>query len=149
MENNLQRKNPYRLILYWLVQWTWGGLQTFAGLVLFAKYRARPHRWFRGAVHTGWESRMGVSLGMFIFTPELKEGSGQKLAVHEYGHTVQSLLLGPFYFLVIGLPSLIWCRFGCFRRLRAEKGIGYGEFYTERWADWLGEKVTGMESDGG
>lgn len=134
---------------YWILQCTWGGIQTMAGLALFLKHRHCPHRWFRGALHTGWDSRGGISLGMFIFTPKLKGQEGEKLLVHEYGHTFQSLFLGPLYFLVIGIPSIIWCRAGYFRRLRARKGLPYAAFYTERLADWLGEKVTGMESDGG
>lgn len=70
------------------------------------------------------------------------------LQSHEYGHTIQSLLLGPLYLIVIGLPSLVWSRWKRFIRLRREKGIPYFWFYTERWADWLGERITKEKSGG-
>lgn len=141
--------------LYLLLQCTWGALQTLLGLGVFLIHCSCPHQWFYGAVHTCWTKDSGVSLGMFIFTPgngEDKSAKGDasvKLKVHEYGHTIQSLLLGPFYLLVIGIPSMIWFRAPRFRRLRAQKQIPYSAFYTERWADRLGTKVTGLESDGG
>ena len=36
--------------------------------------------------------------------------------IHEYGHTWQCLLLGPLYWLVVALPSAIWCN--CFEGMR-------------------------------
>jgi hypothetical protein len=126
-------------VLYWILQCTWGGIQTFAGLILFLKHRTCHHQWFQGAVHTEWEDRSGISLGMFIFTPKIKEKEDQRLLVHEYGHTFQSAILGPFYLLLIGLPSIIWCRAKWFQQLRKKRGISYYSFYTEKWADWLGE----------
>mgnify|MGYP007099320789 FL=1 len=50
---------------------------------------------------------------MFIFTARPYD---LKLIQHEYGHTVQSLILEPIWLFVIGLPSLIWC--GCFSKYR-------------------------------
>lgn len=32
----------------------------------------------------------------------------QTLLVHEYGHTIQSMILGPLYLIVIGIPSTLW-----------------------------------------
>jgi len=31
----------------------------------------------------------------------------QRTLVHEYGHTIQSIILGPLYLLIIGIPSSI------------------------------------------
>lgn len=53
---------------------------------------------------------------------------------HEYGHSIQSLYLGPLYLIVIGLPSLIWA--GLHGNIIRNKD--YYWFYTERWADKLG-----------
>lgn len=53
----------------------------------------------------------GVSLGSFI-----NVGGSQddfrvpSMLAHEFGHTLQSRILGPFYLLVVGFPSLIGCR---------------------------------------
>ena len=53
---------------------------------------------------------------------------------HELGHCKQSQILGWFYLLVIGLPSVLhaWL----YRRDPSDPD-GYYRFYTEAWADRL------------
>ena len=63
----------------------------------------------------------------------------EELIKHEYGHTIQSKYLGWLYLPVIALPSLIWA--GFFGWYREDNGIDYYDFYTEKWANKLGEKV--------
>lgn len=75
----------------------------------------------------------GLSLGKYIFVPF---DFDCKYLHHEYGHSMQSEILGWFYLPFIGLPSLIWAR--CFEGYRKRKGVSYYAFYTERWADKLG-----------
>jgi len=123
--------------IYTVLQCTWGILQTAAGLAVYLRYAACPHHIFYGAVHTAWNRRDGVSLGLFIFSPD--EG----LMTHEYGHTYQSLLLGPLYLIVVGIPSAIWANGPWFVRLRKEKGVPYSAFWAEGLADRMGEKMTG------
>jgi hypothetical protein len=56
---------------------------------------------------------------------------------HEMGHWYQSILLGPLYFLIIGLPSVLhalWFQ----RRYRGSNRHDYYRFYTEAWADAWG-----------
>lgn len=121
--------------LFYLIQWTWGIIQNVLGLFLFLCLCHRKKRVFHGAVITTWKLGSSLSLGMFIFTARPYD---LKLVQHEYGHTVQSLILGPLWLFVIGLPSLIWC--GCFEGYRKKKGIDYYSFYTEKWANILGRK---------
>lgn len=72
----------------------------------------------------------GITLGEYIIV-----GTKQALTVrHEFGHVVQSRILGPLYLLVIGLPSLLWA--WLHRYIAPDKS--YYWFYTERWADRLG-----------
>lgn len=66
--------------------------------------------------------------------------------IHEYGHSVQSLIVGPFYFIVIGLPSTVWSFGQRYNELRKKNKISYFSFFTEKWANYLGEKVTGKKS---
>ena len=73
----------------------------------------------------------GLSLGNTVFVKYGRE-TYLNLWKHEYGHCKQSLYLGWFYLLVIGLPSLIWAW-----QYKAIQG-SYYRFYTERWADRLG-----------
>lgn len=63
------------------------------------------------------------------------------LLVHEYGHTVQSLLLGPLYLIAVGLPSLLWSYLPGAARKRKEGGASYFSVYPENWANRLGERV--------
>lgn len=121
--------------LFYIVQWTWGIIQNLIGLVLFLCLIGRRHRTFHGAVVTTWKLGSSLSLGMFVFTARPYD---LRLIQHEYGHTVQSLILGPIWSFVIGLPSLIWC--GCFEKWREKKGVDYYSFYTESWANKLGRK---------
>ena len=85
----------------------------------------------------------GLSLGAFNF---LQRGYYRnpskyvaKTILHTKGHSKQSRILGPFYLLVIGVPSLIWdALWTCFKYFRKK---GYYSFYTEKWAD----KLAGVE----
>lgn len=129
--------------LYILAQCTWGGIQTFAGLILFLCCRNAPHEIYHGAVYTKWKLDGGISLGLFIFTPDHEEEWCRQMAVHEYGHTWQSLMLGPLYLMAVGIPSMVWARSKKFIRMRREQQVPYSAFYTERWADGLGAKMAG------
>lgn len=75
-------------------------------------------------------------------------GIDQRLLVHEYGHTVQSLILGPLYLPVIGLPSVIWLNTPTFAARRRRERLSYYSFFTERSANWLGERVLDAPSIG-
>lgn len=74
----------------------------------------------------------GISLGNMVMI-----GSKYELTVrHEYGHQIQSKILGPLYLLVIGIPSLIWA--WLYGPVIKYTRNGYYRFYTEKWADKLG-----------
>lgn len=127
-----------RRLLYIFMQITWGMLQTLAGFLVFLAYVKRPHFMHHGAVVTTWSRRQGLSLGMFLFLPDPIE---DELLVHEYGHSVQSLVLGPLYLLIIGLPSVLWSRHPSFARRRNERGMSYYDFLPEKNASDLGSLV--------
>ena len=80
-----------------------------------------------------WRLSGGVSLGRYIFV------SGRcslQTVQHERGHQKQSLMLGPLYLFIIGLPSFVWA---ALKAGRLFQKIDYYSFYTEKWADRLGE----------
>ena len=84
----------------------------------------------------------GWTFGCFIFLTEpLSPQDEHDLLIHEYGHTIQSLILGPVWSLVIGLPSMLWCNLPVFQRLRRRRSIPYSRLYCERWANRLGQKA--------
>lgn len=76
-----------------------------------------------------WGMTSGVSLGWFQFTSPY---ASKDTASHEVGHSLQSLMLGPLYLLVIGLPSIIWAGI-----VYPRVGGDYYRFYSERWANKL------------
>lgn len=154
--------------LFW--QATWGFPQTFAGACVFLTHARKPHFLHHGALVTVWKPRYGLSLGPFVFmnaTSDVADSSAaeetspppfveyvpgkllnDRLLVHEYGHTVQSLILGPLYLPVIGLPSAIWLNTPRFSNRRHNAQSSYYAFYTERWANRLGERVLKRPSMG-
>ena len=114
------------------------------------------HYTYHGAIITEWNVKSSMSLGLFVFVtsepyfaPKYEgqigvEELSNRLLVHEYGHTIQSLILGPLYLIVIGIHSTLWGFMGAKKR-RDEK-IPYGAFFTEGWANRLGEWVTREKS---
>jgi RHS repeat-associated protein len=87
------------------------------------------------------DSAMGI--GNYMFVGDGFDGVGIMnpftglfdidIAMHEFGHNLQSPRLGPLWLPVIGIPSLshniIWKLFG--------QNWSYYSFYTERWANFL------------
>lgn len=128
---------------YILFQCTWGLGQTLIGLVVFLVHLRCPHSFYKGCIETRWGSRYsGLSLGLFIFTPECDTAP---VRVHEYGHTIQSLVLGPFY-LIPGIISLCWGNLPRYARMRREQNLPYTRCFVERHASRFGEIVTGEKA---
>ena len=94
--------------------------QSLLGLINFLLHIFDRHYFYHGAVITEWNDKSSVFLGMFVFVTKepyfydkLKdENSKDELCkrplVHEYGHTIQSLILEPLYLIIIGIPSTLW-----------------------------------------
>ena len=103
---------------------------------------------FKGAVVTIWHNSSSLGCGMFIFLsdyglnqyhyPQYSKMQYDTL-VHEYGHTIQSIILGPFFLIVIGIPSLIWA--SAFQNLRKRRHMSYYWLYCEKWANVLGDRI--------
>lgn len=77
----------------------------------------------------------GVCLGPYIFVGDQASGSTIK---HEYGHYLQSRMLGPLYLIVIGLPS---ATFWLLKRAGLFKNVAYRSVPWEAWADKLGKVI--------
>ena len=84
--------------------------------------RKCEHQFYRYCIDTKWNAKGGLSLGLFIFTPKDEVENAQLIRVHEYGHTIQSLVLGPFM-LFVGIISVAWGDLPYFRRMRWEKHV--------------------------
>lgn len=80
-------------------------------------------------VYTKYSSG-SVTLGNYIF---VSSRATENTIKHEWGHTKQSLLLGPLYLILIGIPSILWAM--THKIIAPDKQ--YNWFYTEVWADRL------------
>ena len=83
----------------------------------------------------------GVTLGRYIFISQ-NYTDLSNVILHEIGHTKQSRILGPLYFIIIGIPSISWA--GLRRLIPALKKINYYSLYTESWAN----KLMGLNKEG-
>ena len=122
-----------RKILFYLINWTWALPQNLIGLVIWLWLKRKYYPFYmqsNGILLTNWQSKAGLSLGMFVF---VHRSATQDDIKHEFGHTVQSLIFGWLWPIIFGLPSLIWA--GLYK---CGTKPSYYRFYTEKFADYLG-----------
>lgn len=81
----------------------------------------------------------GASLGKYII---LRHRSSDNCLGHELGHSVQSMIFGPLYLLIIGVPSAVfnnvWDRLFHKKWDNAKRSRWYYSRFPEKWADKLG-----------
>jgi len=116
-----------KTILFWLLSCTWGiimtiiGLLTALGLLISGK---KPHKFGYGfyfIVEGDWG---GVNLGpVFIVS-----GNTLSLKKHESGHGIQNIIYGPFFPLLVGIPSMARYQF---------REVCYTKTQTDRYK-WIG-----------
>jgi len=135
-----------RIICLLIANFTWGIVQSLLGLVFFIACWNRPHYLYRSSIVTTDVTckyprfQGGLSLGPFIFVGKglsADELPCSPLVKHEYGHTLQSAVLGPLFLPLVGIPSFVWAQ--CFSSWREKHRRDYYSFYTESWADIWGK----------
>lgn len=135
-----------KCFLFWLTQLTWGLpinlLGIFVSIFCLCK-GIHPKRFGYALYFEIGEKWGGVNFGGFFFIQ--KNGSNQ-LKSHEYGHSFQTLLLGPFTPFIILIPSATRYHY---RNYKANKGISlppYDAFWCEGWATSLGHKYSPQDA---
>ena len=118
-----------------VLAYIWQLPQNLLGLFLVLLFDAEPEICFGRKVYLVYDYSDDLCLGMSLGNYILYESGDEteEDIKHEHGHQIQSLILGPLYLLVIGLPSLLWAAFWS-----SECKKPYNWFYTEKWADKLG-----------
>ena len=128
-----------------ILLYIWQLPQHIAGLIVWgilkAAGRVETVNWlYSEEFITIWvKPDIGVCLGKYIF---LYVGEGSESLKHEYGHSRQSLYLGPLYLPVVGIASAVFNNL--WDRLFHKKWDGkrrikwYYSRYPEDWADRLG-----------
>ncbi|MFO7722598.1 MAG: hypothetical protein R6V49_05165 [Bacteroidales bacterium] len=123
----------------------WELPQNLVGFLLFIAVRKSVIRVALHQDHIFLATKdFGVSLGRFVFfldEPNNAAVIGGRNSVHEYGHAIQSKILGPSYLLLVGIPSILRSFYAEFYYRVHRKGwIAYYRGYPEDWADTLGAK---------
>ncbi len=121
--------------------------QNLVGYIMYKIFKDCPHENLNDRIITYWgKGKNGCSMGRYLFIPDntnfppMQEKTTQNFIVHEYGHTIQSLISGPFWFLIFGFESMLWCLLWEHTKLNS---ISYCSFYPEKNANYFGEKVFG------
>lgn len=120
-----------------ILLYLWQLPQNLLGLLLVAVLRPEASCDYCGRrLYYSTRMKGAISLGRYIivraFLKKYEAGVDWTRA-HEYGHSLQSLFLGPLYLPIVGIPSLLWAAIW-----RPEFRCSYYAFYTEAWADKLG-----------
>lgn len=128
-------KTKFGKFLHTLVHiflYIWQLPQNFAGLIyrIVLKGEKRSLKQRNTAFYVAPTMNGGVSLGNYIFLSE-KSGLKEPVYDHEFGHCIQSRILGPLYLPTVGLCSGLHCLFH-------NSANNYYDFWTEKWANKLG-----------
>ena len=125
-----------------ILLWLWQLPQNLLGLILILIMKPEYKYVLENGNFVFFAKRMsgGISLGKYsIISDYYHRGTqilNQNVVKHEgIGHGTQSRLLGWFYLLVIGLPSIIWA--WLYGSVIPYTRNGYYKWYTEAWADKL------------
>lgn len=126
--------------VFTVVKWIWQFPQNIIGFILSRGY----YCYVAGAYwKSGW-NMPGVSLGDYIIMDKETMLYSDKVVLHEKGHQKQSLMFGPLYLLVIGLPSVVrnlWDRIAHRNWSTVKRMYWYYDGFPENWADKLGGVV--------
>jgi len=108
----------------------------------WARRAVKSVRFEREPVMVEVDTIGAISLGLFVFYTHRDNKYvpvGGENKDHEYGHSVQSRLLGPLYLPIVGITSEMRVAYAVgHRHLTGRRWAGYYEGFPENWADHLG-----------
>lgn len=113
-----------------LILYLWQLPQNLLGLLFLLFIRKEvKHKLYGITFYSKSNFPGGISIGQYIILGHCSE----KSIKHEYGHCIQSKILGPLYLIVVGIPSLIHAAFHDCKSI----GKSYYHYWTESWANNL------------
>lgn len=125
--------------------WLWQLPQNIVAAIIVLIYGAKKVRSgfdnidvFEVPASTSW---MGVSLGNnIIYNQSYNSAPHLKTMIlgHEYGHCKQSILFGPLYLIIIGIPSVLNVLYVLANPKKADT-------YYKRWPENLADKLGGID----
>ena len=129
-------KHPF---VYYLLSYTWGIIGTLIGhiisliLLSYGRFRTFYTTYY---VELNKPIDSGLEMGT---TFSVGKNCGRYLICHEYGHSIQNALFGPFVFILVWMPSVI--RFNVRRikeKMHKHITTGYDDIWFEGSATNLG-----------
>ena len=123
-----------------ILLWAWQAPQNVIGLLLLLFYKKeKQYHSLNGRLFFFTEEMpSGISFGNYIIINREDRGDDMR---HEYGHSIQSRILGPLYLIIIGLPSLAGNLYDRIAHKKWSWEASCKWYYSqpwERWADRLG-----------
>lgn len=121
--------------LYWLLNFTWGILTTFCGLLISLVMLCigkKPERWCSIWYFEIFKSWGGMEMGTMFLRDTT---SSDSINIHEYGHTFQNAILGPLFIFIVAIPSAVryW-----YRKLSKKTQSAYDAIWFEGSATKIG-----------
>ena len=119
---------------YYIISFTWGVslslIGAICGLALYV-IGFRPEKNIYGWVFRIGENWGGVNLGVVSI---VSKRAGQHTLLHEFGHSIQLCIFGPFIYPFVVIPSVTryW-----FRRYQESKGITDLPDYDYAWFEGM------------
>ena len=136
--NNASKFLIKHKIVYYILSYTWGlatsivGLLTTLVLLIMGEKR---EGWYRVWYFRRGKLWGGVSLGsMFV----RDDTSSISINEHEYGHTFQNAIYGPFFIFLIAIPSCIRYRYRNYNVKRKYVNKPYDVIWFEASATEIG-----------
>jgi len=123
----------------WLILYLWQLPQHLLALVIYLIVNGASFHYYSKTTPVTLithKYRFGVSLGTYIFLPVNHKRS---ILLHEWGHSVQSKMLGPLYLIVVGIPSITM-------NILSIIGILNPENYYKRWPESWADKLGGVDN---
>lgn len=128
--------------LYYFLNFTWGLLTTLVGFIIFlvllpSTKQVTTYRQCTKSLSKKSKS-YGFSFGINIFVDYEDDVS---LYLHEYGHTCQNALFGPFAIFLVYIPSVVryWYRELKYYRKGLQPPTKYDDIWFEGSATKIGE----------
>ena len=126
-----------------MVKWIWQFPQNLCGIVYRTCLKDRliasiTNDYIKGVEAEAYlkKSKGSITLGKYIFIYQNYRDVTDTIR-HECGHVKQSLILGPLYLIVIGIPSILHAALNNYIGCCKKHKKGYYHFYTESWANKL------------
>ena len=138
---------------YWILQLTWGIIMNIIGVfatlfsLIFLKGKIHKNGYgFITEVGGNWG---GVSLGAFALCGSYNQVEGpcydfewyEHTRKHEFGHSLQNCILGPFFPFVVAIPSAIRYWLDYYGKLKSEYESVWFEHTATVWGTKWVDKI--------